>query len=103
MKIEMMKMIKESKVELLLRTMVTNVKTTRDKISSLQVQSSNGEKFDIEELLKLQAIFFIEHWGYQADVRQQLRRNCVAKGFNIRNNIKIVSINLKREVSVHFV
>ena len=48
MKIEMMKMIKESKVELLLRTMVTNVKTTRDKISSLQVQSSNGEKFDIE-------------------------------------------------------
>jgi hypothetical protein len=44
----MMKMIKESKVELLLRTMVTDVKTTRDKISSLQVQYSNGEKFDIE-------------------------------------------------------
>ncbi len=48
MKIEMMKMLRESKVELLLRTMVTDVKTTRDKISSLQVQSSNGEKFDIE-------------------------------------------------------
>ena len=40
-------------------------------------------KLDIEELLKLQAIFFIEHWGYQADVRQQLRRDCVAKGCNI--------------------
>lgn len=48
MKIEMMKMIKESKVELLLRTMVIDVESTKDKINSLQVQSSNGEKFNIE-------------------------------------------------------
>lgn len=40
-------------------------------------------KLDIEELIKLQAIFFIEHWGYQADVRQLLRRDCVAKGCNV--------------------
>lgn len=48
MKIEMMKMLKESKVDLLLRTMVTDANITKDKISSLHVQSSNGEKFDIE-------------------------------------------------------
>ena len=48
MKIEMMKMIKKSKVELLLRTMVIDVESTKDKINSLQVQSSNGEKFNIE-------------------------------------------------------
>ncbi len=40
-------------------------------------------KLDMEELLKLQAIFFIEHWGYQADIRQKLRKDCVTKGCNV--------------------
>lgn len=40
-------------------------------------------KLDMDELSKLQAIFFIEHWGYQADVRQQLRKDCVTKGCNV--------------------
>jgi len=48
MKIEMMKMLKESDVDLLLRTIVVDVKSTKDKIISLQVQASNGEKFNIE-------------------------------------------------------
>ncbi len=43
----------------------------------------NYLKLDTKELLKLQAIFFIEHWGYQAVVRQQLRKDSAQKGCNL--------------------
>lgn len=57
MKIEMMKMLKESDVDLLLRTIVVDVKSTKDKIISLLVQASNGEKFNIE------SDFFVDSSG----------------------------------------
>jgi len=48
MKIEMMKMLKESEVELLFKTMVTEVIKEENKIISLKAQSSNGETIEIE-------------------------------------------------------
>ncbi len=34
----------------------------------------------VEKLLRLQAVFLIEHWGYQANVRQALHREAVLRG-----------------------
>jgi hypothetical protein len=40
-------------------------------------------KLDTSKMKRLQAIFFIEHWGYQSNVRQELREESKKYGCNI--------------------